>query len=122
MIRLTEASARLRLSSVAEKQDAQKAANIMVNCLKKVGVDPETGNWDIGMIELGNTKRSMDRTRKILETIRELSKHHLTGVPLEEIGRESGIEADKVTEIVDRLRCDGDIYLRGQDKYFISGE
>jgi len=119
MIRLTEASARLRLSSIAEKQDAQRAVNIMINCLKKVGVDPETGEWDIGTIELGNTKRYADRTKAVMKAIRDLSKHHFTGVPLEEIIKESGIEADKVSEIIDRLRRDGDICLRGQDKYCI---
>jgi len=47
--RLTAASARLRLSAIAEERDAQTAINIVDACLREVAYDAKTGNYDIDM-------------------------------------------------------------------------
>lgn len=120
MIRLAEASARMRLSDIANEEDAKRASDIMINCLKKVGIDPETGDWDIGTIECGNTKKTIDRTNAVLKIIRGLSRTRPLGVPQDEIITKCDIEPEKTLSIIDRLRRDGDIYVRGEGKYFVA--
>jgi hypothetical protein len=44
IIRLAEASAKIRLKDTVDKEDAQKAVRLQLACLKEVGVDPETGS------------------------------------------------------------------------------
>ncbi|WP_237560421.1 LAGLIDADG family homing endonuclease [Halolamina rubra] len=46
LVRLAEASARVRLSDTVEEQDAEKVIGVVRNSLEDIGVDPETGEFD----------------------------------------------------------------------------
>ena len=47
IIRLAEASAKIRLKEFVEPEDAEKAIKLQRACLTEVGYDPETGKIDI---------------------------------------------------------------------------
>jgi replicative DNA helicase Mcm len=113
LIRLGEASARLRLSNKVTLEDASRVIKILEACLKKVGVDPDTGFLDADIIATGMTKSTRDRTKSVMDVIRDISKEHQGPAPKDAVldrAEELGIDRAKAEEIIDRLRRDGDVF------------
>jgi replicative DNA helicase Mcm len=113
LIRLGEASARLRLSDKVTLEDAKRVVKILESCLRKVGVDPETGFLDADIIASGTTKSTRDRTKSVMDIIRDISKENRGPAPKEDVldrAEELGIERAKAEEIIDRMRRDGDVF------------
>jgi len=113
LIRLGEASARLRLSDKVTLDDAKRVVKILEACLRKVGVDPETGFLDADIIASGTTKSSRDRTKSVIDIIRDVSKEQQGPAPRDAVldrAEELGIERAKAEEIIDRMRRDGDVF------------
>ena len=73
IVRLAEASARLRLSNTIEKADAERVIRIVDMCLRQVAYDPGTGTFDIDRVTTGIPKARRDLIRTIKETIRALA-------------------------------------------------
>jgi len=113
LIRLGEASSRLRLSPKVTLDDAKRVVKILEACLRKVGVDPETGFLDADIIASGTTKSSRDRTKSVIDVIRDISKEQQGPAPRDAVldrAEELGIERAKAEEIIDRMRRDGDVF------------
>jgi replicative DNA helicase Mcm len=113
LIRLGEASARLRLSDKVTLADAQRVVKILEACLRKVGVDPETGFLDADIIASGTTKSTRDRTKSVIDIIRDVSKESQGPASRDAVldrAEELGIERAKAEEIIDRMRRDGDVF------------
>jgi replicative DNA helicase Mcm len=113
LIRLGEASARLRLSDKVTLADAQRVVKILEACLRKVGVDPETGFLDADIIASGTTKSTRDRTKSVIDIIRDVSKESQGPASRDAVldrAEELGIERSKAEEIIDRMRRDGDVF------------
>ncbi len=113
IIRLAEASARMRLSDKVEVQDVERVIRIMEKSLAQIAVDPETGEIDIDYAFSGTSKRQRDRILTIKKIIEELEDQFDSGVPEEEIIKEAsreGIEEAKVKEILTKLKQLGEIY------------
>jgi replicative DNA helicase Mcm len=113
LIRLGEASARLRLSDRVTLEDALRVVRILEACLRKVGVDPETGFLDADIIASGTTKSTRDRTKSVMDIIRDISKENQGQAPWDAVldrAEELGIDRSKAEEIIDRLRRDGSIF------------
>ncbi|PTD93534.1 AAA family ATPase [archaeon SCG-AAA382B04] len=111
LIRLAEASARTRLSEDVVDVDAKRAINIVKECLKDVGVDPETGEYDIDMLATGTSKSQRDKIRALKEIIDELDQGG-SGASKQEVVEEAedrGISEKDVHDIIQRLREKGDI-------------
>jgi replicative DNA helicase Mcm len=112
LIRLGEANARLRLCSTVTIEDAQRVTKIMEACLRKVGVDPDTGLLDVDIIATGVSKTTRDKTKLMLDIIRDVSKEQQGSAPLEIVldkAEEQGIERSRAEEIITRLKRDGSI-------------
>jgi len=75
LVRLSEASARVRLSDEVTKEDAERAIQITKYSLSDVGVDPDTGEYDIDMLETGESKSQRDRKHTVEGIIREISEN-----------------------------------------------
>ncbi|MDD1759955.1 MAG: minichromosome maintenance protein MCM, partial [Methanothrix sp.] len=113
LIRLGEASARLRLSNKVTLEDAQRVVKILESCLRKVGVDPETGFLDADIIASGTSKSTRDRTKSVMDIIKDVSKEHQGPAPRDIVldrAEELGIDRAKAEEIIDRLRRDGSVF------------
>jgi replicative DNA helicase Mcm len=113
LIRLGEASARLRLSDKVTLDDAKRVVKILEACLRKVGVDPETGFLDADIIASGTTKSTRDRTKSVIDVIRDVSREQQGPAPRDAVldrAVELGIERAKAEEIIDRMRRDGDVF------------
>jgi replicative DNA helicase Mcm len=86
---------------------------ILEACLRKVGVDPETGFLDAAIIASGTTKSTRDRTKSVMDIIKEVSRENQGPAPREDVlnrAEELGIERSKAEEIIDRMRRDGDVF------------
>lgn len=72
LVRLSESSARIRLSESVTTEDAQRAIDIMKQHLKEVGMDPETGEFDADMLESGTPQSQRDKIKTVLEIIESI--------------------------------------------------
>jgi DNA replication licensing factor MCM4 len=53
MIRLSEAHAKMRLSSIVEKRDVEEANRLVLSALQTAAVDPRTGKIDLDLVTTG---------------------------------------------------------------------
>jgi replicative DNA helicase Mcm len=113
LVRLAEASARMRLSDYVEQQDSERAITIVRSCLEDIGVDPETGELDADFIETGTTKSQRDRIRTLKALIEELEPDYDDGVPIDDLydrAAEIDMEQSKVEHEIDKLKQKGEVY------------
>lgn len=71
LVRLAEASARVRLAKKITADDAERVVRIVDTCLRQVAYDPKTGTFDIDKVATGISKVKRDAIRAIKEAIRE---------------------------------------------------
>lgn len=123
LIRLSEASAKMRLSDTVEMQDADRAIEITEACMNDVGSDPETGEFDADVLETGSSKTQSDRKRDILDIIEALMEEHPDGVPKEEIidvAEQAGYDPKKVdNEITSLHKSAGKLWEPSVNKYVL---
>jgi len=123
-VRLAEASARIRLSEEVTVSDAKRAISIIDQYLRRVGMDRETGRFDIDIIATGISHTQHDRMRLIIDIIRKLSDESKDGNATRgDIIREAeieGIESSKIEDALDRLKRNGQIYEPIVGKYRIT--
>jgi replicative DNA helicase Mcm len=70
LIRLAEASARIRLSREIDVSDSERVIRIVDTCLRQVAYDAQTGTFDIDKLVTGIPKQRKDLLRSIKEVIR----------------------------------------------------
>lgn len=70
LVRLAEASARVRLSKEIDVFDAERVIRIVDRCLRDVAYDPETGSFDIDKLVTGIPKQRRDIIREIKEAVK----------------------------------------------------
>lgn len=85
MLRFSEASARTRLSETIEAEDVERAVRLTLTSMQDVGIDPETGEFDVDIVESGTTKSQRDRIRNLLGIITELEAEYEDGAPIETV-------------------------------------
>ncbi len=112
LIRIAEASARAELRPEVEEKDAKRAIDILRYCLEQVGVDPETGEFDVDMIESGVSSSQRNRLQSIKQIIEKLSSDD-DAADIEEVietAEDQGIEPDKAEDIIERLKREGELF------------
>ena len=113
LVRLSEASAKMRLSDKVTKRDAQVAIELVNFCLMQIGMDPETGKIDIDRITTGITASQRSHISIIKEIIMELERGVGKIIPIEDVIREAEIRdvrKDITEEVIERLKRGGDLY------------
>ena len=113
LVRLTEASARLRLSDKATKEDAKKAIELIEYCLMQVGFDRETGKIDIDRITTGISASQRSHISVIKEIITDLEDKVGKTIPIDDIIEEAknkGIEEAKTEEVLEKLKRVGEVF------------
>jgi replicative DNA helicase Mcm len=113
LVRLTEASARLRLSNQAAKQDAKRAIELVEYCLMQVGLDRETGKIDIDRIATGISASQRSHIMVIKEIISDLENKVGKHIPIDDIIEEAknkDIDESKVEEVLEKLKRVGEIF------------
>jgi replicative DNA helicase Mcm len=114
LVRLAEASARVRLSDTVEAEDAERVIAIVRSCLEAIGVDPETGEFDADVIETGRSKTQRDRIKNLKGLISELESEYEEGAPLDEVLDRAevdlGLDRSKAEDELEKLRRKGEVY------------
>jgi len=125
-VRLAESSARVRLSEVVTINDAKRGIAIINEYLRRVGMDRETGKFDIDIIATGISHSQHQRMRTVLDIIQQICEESKEGyAPKSEILTEAeahGMDASKVTDILDRMKRNGQIYEPSHDRYRLTAD
>jgi len=113
MIRLTESTAKARLSKVATKEDADTAIAIIHHCLSQFGFDAETGTYDIDRIGGVASASKRDKFNMIKSIVKDLKEKFGNLVPVDDIlfkAKEEGFEESEAEDLIEILRKSGDLY------------
>lgn len=113
LVRLSEASARIRLSDTVEEHDTERAIRIFRYSLQEMAMDKETGKIDIDIIATGQAHSKISHLKKILQIIRELSEEGKINANLDDVLREcqnNSIPLEKAQEFISELKKKGEIY------------
>ncbi|OYT28994.1 AAA family ATPase [Thermoplasmatales archaeon ex4572_165] len=125
-VRLTEASARVRLSDVATIKDAKRSIHIINEYLKRVGMDKETGRFDIDIIATGSSHSQQQRMRSILDVIKRICDDSKDGTAgRSEIITEAeaiGLPSENVSSALDKMKRNGQIYEPSHGKYRLTSD
>jgi replicative DNA helicase Mcm len=114
LVRLSEASARIRLSNIVTLEDAERTIKIVMNCLKNVGMDPDTGAFDADIIASGTSMSQRNKIKNLKDIIKKVSARHpgKEGAPLEEVYIEAesiGIDKTHAEEYIKKMKQGGDL-------------
>ncbi len=113
LVRLAEASAKVRLDTKVTREDAKRAIDLVHYCLTQIGLDPQTGKFDIDRITSGVSASERSNISVVKEIITEISSKVGKTIPVEDILIEAtakGMQEDKVLEIIEKLQRSGDIF------------
>ncbi|OPY27240.1 MAG: Minichromosome maintenance protein MCM [Methanocella sp. PtaU1.Bin125] len=113
LVRLSEASARMRLSDRVTQEDVERTIRIVTTSLKQVGMDQETGKLDIDKLTVGVAKSQRDRIKSLKHIIEDLAKEYDGPVPVEAVvdrAVEGGLTKDKVEKELKKLKEIGEIF------------
>lgn len=122
LVRLSEASARARLSSVVTEEDAKRAIDIVEYFLQRVA--SEGGRLDIDIIVTGLSRSQQEHIHILKKLIRDLSDP-VTGVPESELiqrAEAEGIAAEKAKGLLKKLSDQGEIYQPRAGYYRLAAE
>jgi replicative DNA helicase Mcm len=110
LIRLAEASAKIRLDTKIRMEDADRSIRLMKFSLTQLGYDYETGAIDIDRIEGGMPASKRKKISLVMEIIESLGKESRE-IAMADIHAEAenrGIEG--IDEVIQRLLRDGQIF------------
>jgi intein/homing endonuclease len=113
LVRLAEASARVRLSDRVTEEDAHRVIDIVRNQMEDIGVDPETGEFDADVVEAGTSKSQRDRIKNLKHLIDDLEDEYDEGAPVDvvvERAEEVGMETSKAEHEIEKLKQKGEVY------------
>ncbi len=113
LIRMSEASAKMRLSKQVTKDDAMRAIDIMKYYLMQVGYDYESKTFDIDRISGKYSTSQRGKILSVRDVIIELENRIGKLIPVEEIGKEmeGKMEKDEIDEALNKLSSSGDIFI-----------
>jgi replicative DNA helicase Mcm len=112
LVRLSEASAKIKLKDEVEIEDAEKAIFLVKRSLEETVTDPETGKIDIDIVNSGVTSSKQNAIHLTLKLVREAAGE-MDMVPHEHLiaeGIEQGLDEAKVMSAIEDLIKKGDIY------------
>jgi replicative DNA helicase Mcm len=114
LVRLSEASAKMRLSEKVTPEDVEKTIGITMSSLKQVGMDNETGKLDIDILTVGVGRSQRERIKDLKNIIMDLSAEYGNGgVPADKIlekAMEHGLTKEKVEKEIKKLKEIGEIF------------
>lgn len=113
LIRMSEACARAKLKDSIEEKEAERAIDLLTYCLKQIGTDPETGEFDIDRIESGISGSERNRLQSVQKIISELQGGNDEAVPIDDVlaeAEENGISDEEAKEVINRLKREGELF------------
>ncbi|MCK4327335.1 MAG: minichromosome maintenance protein MCM [Candidatus Diapherotrites archaeon] len=123
LVRLGEASARGRLSSRVEIEDAERSIRLHMFVMHEIGIDPETGMFDADIIATGHTQSKMDKVRSLESVIKNLTKEYdvVTKDMIVEEAKNAGLDVKDIDSLLAILKKDGYVYEPKHGQYRSAG-
>ncbi|MFH1054493.1 MAG: minichromosome maintenance protein MCM [Candidatus Altiarchaeota archaeon] len=126
LVRLSEASAKVRMSNEVSVADVERAIRLTEFVLKEVATDATTGQLDIDRIVTDHPKSTRDRIRLVEEAIRELTGSSTDGMASMEAildaTRDKNVDKFNVEKIIDELKSKGVIYEPRHGRFMFTEE
>ena len=112
LIRMSEASAKMRLSLKVTTEDAKRAIDIMKYYLMQVGYDYESKTFDIDKGTGGMLTSQRSKVFLVRDTIIKLESRMGKMIPIEELEKEleGRLTKDEISEAIIKLDSIGDTY------------
>jgi replicative DNA helicase Mcm len=112
IIRLAEASAKLRLSDKVKREDARRAIDLLKISLMQVGYDEETKTYDIDKITSGITSSKRSKILLVRDTILSLESRLGKLIPIEELEKALAgkLNPNEMDEAITQLKKSGDVF------------
>ncbi len=112
LIRMSEASAKMRLSETVEPEDSKRAIEIMKYYLMQVGYDYESKTFDIDRGTGGMAASQRNKVFMVRDTIIQLESRMGKMIPIEEIEKEldGKLTKDEIEEAITKLDVSGVIF------------
>jgi replicative DNA helicase Mcm len=114
IVRLAEASAKLRFSEEVTKEDAKLAIKLTKYCLMQIGFDQETGQIDIDRFSTSMPSSERNKIVILKEIINNLGKGEKgVSIAMDDVmaeAKEKNIPEDKIYDIIEKLKRNGDIF------------
>jgi len=113
LVRLSEASARLRLSDKVLKKDARKAIELLDYCLRQIAFDEKSGTFDIDRLATDTPAASRNKLILMKEVIADLELKVGKAIPVEDVMKaaaERDIDEAEAEEILQKLKRAGDVF------------
>jgi replicative DNA helicase Mcm len=121
LVRLAEASAKIRLSNDVTVDDADRAIGLTNFVLREIAMDKATGKIDIDRIATDHPKSTRDRIRSIEDAIRTIianSPDKTAGITeILAATAEKKLERSEVEKIITELKSKGVIFEPRHDRY-----
>lgn len=111
LIRLSEASAKTRLSETVEAEDAQRAIDLLTYSLKEIGVIDDSGEWDVDKLETGMSSESRTTIQELTNIIRNIGGD--SPAPIQDVlaeAEEQGIPEEEAEEVIENLKREGELF------------
>ncbi len=112
LVRLAEASAKLRLSEKVELQDTKIAIDLMKYYLMQVGYDYESKTFDIDKATSRMTTSQRGKVFLVRDTISDLENKIGKTIPIEEVYNEleGNMSKEEINEALSKLASQGEIF------------
>ncbi len=115
-VRLSEASARARLSPRVEPKDALRAIDMVRYYLGKIAANTD-GTFEIDRMASDFTKKDRSGVRTVRDIITASGKDGISENEIISLVSKDGISAHTVKELLKKLRNSGEIFNPSEDKY-----
>ena len=113
LVRLCEASARIRLCNEITTADSERVIRVVESCLRQVAYDTETGMFDTDILTTGVSKSQRDKIKTLRNIIRDIEAEHSGMAPKDDVyarAAEQGFEKEYVEDLIKRLVTQGELY------------
>ncbi len=114
LIRLSEAAAKIRLSAIVTREDAQKAVELIDYCLNQIALDKSTGKIDIDRLGGKATAAQRSAIGIVKEIIAALEQEiESKAIPMDRIveaAQEKNLSRQQVEDLLEKLRRSGDVF------------
>ncbi|WP_424005657.1 minichromosome maintenance protein MCM (plasmid) [Haloarcula salina] len=114
LVRLAEASARIRFSDTVTQTDAERVTELVHQSLRTIGVDPETGEFDNDVVESRSSSTNRATEDDVRNLISELEEKHDKGAHVDKVAdiaeERFDLSESKTEHVVEKLKQKGEVY------------
>lgn len=112
IVRIAQGFAKMRLDEVVSAKYAEEAIDLLMYCLKAIGVDPKTGEMDIDRITTGVTTSARATYGKMMKIIDKLNEEapEITFDALIEEAEKQGIPRAEAEKLIMKIKSEGVIF------------